>query len=295
MKARSSIPNSAGVTILRLPRYFGRTKALNIGTRTAAGDYLFFLTPEVEAAAHHHSRAPGPPGIRPGSRGRVPFVVEHRIAAGAAVLPPADARYRRRLDSRHHRSRCRGDPSSTATFQAFWSASIFVKGINYLDERYGESLSDAELCYQIRRAGAQDAGPSAGDRFIHSEFALLGIGPHHPGGRPTPRRRGLFRKAFGFVAGHSVPGESRPPRAVHASGWVCFWHYFRTDEDRRITNRRFCISIRYVSPSVLAATRYLTFRQPTADSKSGMQTRRPVVDSLARLHCRRVCVACRST
>src|SRR5260370_41036397 len=38
----------AGVTILRLPRYFGRTKALNISTRTAAGEYLFFLTPEAE-------------------------------------------------------------------------------------------------------------------------------------------------------------------------------------------------------------------------------------------------------
>src|ERR1700693_1957703 len=36
------------VTILRLPRYFGRTKALNIGTRTATGEYLFFLTPAVE-------------------------------------------------------------------------------------------------------------------------------------------------------------------------------------------------------------------------------------------------------
>jgi GT2 family glycosyltransferase len=36
------------ITILRLPRYFGRTKALNIATRTAAGEYLFFLTPEVE-------------------------------------------------------------------------------------------------------------------------------------------------------------------------------------------------------------------------------------------------------
>src|SRR5580692_3380668 len=38
----------AGVTMLRLPRYFGRTKALNIGTRTAAGEYLLFMTPEVE-------------------------------------------------------------------------------------------------------------------------------------------------------------------------------------------------------------------------------------------------------
>jgi len=39
-----------------------------------------------------------------------------------------------------------------ATFQAFFVRKYFVKGINYLDERYGESWSDAELCYQIRRA-----------------------------------------------------------------------------------------------------------------------------------------------
>src|SRR5580692_8088726 len=38
----------SNVTMLRLPRYFGRTKALNIRTRTAAGDLLLFMTPEVE-------------------------------------------------------------------------------------------------------------------------------------------------------------------------------------------------------------------------------------------------------
>src|SRR6202050_2401934 len=38
----------SNVTMLRLPRYFGRTKALNIGTRTAFGEYLLFMTPEVE-------------------------------------------------------------------------------------------------------------------------------------------------------------------------------------------------------------------------------------------------------
>src|SRR5260370_11145162 len=41
----SEFPN---ITILRLPRYFGRTKALNIATRTAVAEYLFFLTPEVD-------------------------------------------------------------------------------------------------------------------------------------------------------------------------------------------------------------------------------------------------------
>ena len=42
-------------------------------------------------------------------------------------------------------------PVEYATFQAFLVRKFFVKGINYLDERYGESWSDAELCYQIRR------------------------------------------------------------------------------------------------------------------------------------------------
>src|SRR5579884_1671887 len=41
----SEFPN---VTVLRLPRNFGNTKALNIGMRTAAGELIFFLVPEVE-------------------------------------------------------------------------------------------------------------------------------------------------------------------------------------------------------------------------------------------------------
>lgn len=36
-----------GVTIMRLPRNFGATKALNIGMRNAAGDYVLILEPEV--------------------------------------------------------------------------------------------------------------------------------------------------------------------------------------------------------------------------------------------------------
>ena len=38
-----------------------------------------------------------------------------------------------------------------ATFQAFLVRKFFVKGLNYLDERYGDSWADAELCYQIKR------------------------------------------------------------------------------------------------------------------------------------------------
>jgi GT2 family glycosyltransferase len=42
-------------------------------------------------------------------------------------------------------------PVEYATFQAFMVRKFFVRGINYLDERYGDSWADAELCYQIRR------------------------------------------------------------------------------------------------------------------------------------------------
>src|SRR5579884_2662932 len=43
----SEFPN---ITVLRLPRNFGNTKALNIGMRTAAAELVFFLVPEVEVS-----------------------------------------------------------------------------------------------------------------------------------------------------------------------------------------------------------------------------------------------------
>lgn len=145
----SEFPN---VTILRLPRYFGRTKALNIGTRTATGEYLFFLTPEVE--------------VLPTT---IPALVA-RLEADAetvAVCPLL-------LDTEAHQAQqfyrlpspetgveltpipidpaAEEVPVEYATFHAFLVRKFFVKGINYLDERYGESWSDVELCYQIRRS-----------------------------------------------------------------------------------------------------------------------------------------------
>src|SRR5512138_2166037 len=48
------------VTFQRMPRNFGATKALNIGARTAAGEYIFYVATEAEVQpdtaaklAHH--------------------------------------------------------------------------------------------------------------------------------------------------------------------------------------------------------------------------------------------------
>lgn len=145
----SEFPN---VTILRLPRYFGRTKALNIGTRTAAGEYLFFLTPEVEVLPTTIPALLGKIESEPEVVGVCPLLVdtEARPAQQFFRLPaPATGLELTPVPI---------DPAAEAaevelaSFQAFLVRKYFVKGLNYLDERYGEFGADAELCYQIRRA-----------------------------------------------------------------------------------------------------------------------------------------------
>jgi GT2 family glycosyltransferase len=140
------------VTILRLPRYFGRTKALNIGTRTAAGEFLFFLTPEVEVLpttipalqarleSDQEAMAVCPLLLNSESQPIQQFFHLPTPATGVELSPAS-------IDTTAEAATV-----ELATFQALLARKYFVKGINYLDERYGESWSDAELCYQIRRA-----------------------------------------------------------------------------------------------------------------------------------------------
>ncbi len=140
------------VTILRLPRYFGRTKALNIGTRTATGEYLFFLTPEVEVL----------PTTVPSLLARLESDSE-AVAVAPLLLDteakPAGQFYRLPtpqtgidLQAVEIDKSAEAVVVEYATFQALLVRKYFVRGINYLDERYGEFGADAELCYQIRRA-----------------------------------------------------------------------------------------------------------------------------------------------
>ena len=115
----------SNVTMLRLPRYFGRTKALNIGTRTAAGEYLLFMTPEVEVLAHHHSVAGRASGVGPGNRRGLPAPGGHPNPAGPAVLPPSDARHRPGSDARQRGQDRRGFPRRVRHFSSLPGAEVF--------------------------------------------------------------------------------------------------------------------------------------------------------------------------
>jgi N-acetylglucosaminyl-diphospho-decaprenol L-rhamnosyltransferase len=141
----------SGVSMLRLPRYFGRTKALNIGTRTATGDYLLFMTPEVEVLpttipsllAHLESD--------PETVAVCPLLLDTQTQPGKQFFRLPTPATGLDLTAVDVDKAAQVFPVEYATFQAFLVRKFFVKGLNYLDERYGDSWSDAELCYQIRR------------------------------------------------------------------------------------------------------------------------------------------------
>jgi GT2 family glycosyltransferase len=139
-------------TFLRLPRNFGNTKALNIAMRTGVGELVFFLNPDIEVAPDTISK-----------------LVEHLEADtdAVAVCPlivnekgtPVPQVYR--LPSPQTGTELavllnpQNDPITVeyATFQAMLARKYFIRGINYFDERYGEFGADAELSFQVKRAG----------------------------------------------------------------------------------------------------------------------------------------------
>lgn len=159
----------------RLPRNFGVVKALNIGMRTASGEFFLFLEPRVEIAPNTVSelvaqldKAPeavalGPLMVAPtgeplpeaGQHGQSPVAGE--IVTRLHVLPLPAELYQACRD---------GDFSSWSTpdteaeslevdfieSPVLLVRSGFMKGMRYLDERYGQHWWDLEICTQIRRA-----------------------------------------------------------------------------------------------------------------------------------------------
>ncbi len=92
-------------------------------------------------------------------------------------------------------------PIEYATFQAFLVRKFFLKGLNYLDERYGDSWSDAELCYQIRRVSRRTlslpqvtALYTPGSPYSESARTILAADNVH--GAAV-----FFGKHYGFMSG----------------------------------------------------------------------------------------------
>lgn len=180
-----------GITMLRLPHNFGATKAMNIATRTAKAEVLFYLSPAVEVApdtvtklADHLEEATDTAAVCP-----LLMDDESRLISNARKIPtPAT------MAAIYRGASVPGVEIDLAAesivveypgLEALMISKQFIKGMNYFDDRYGEYWADADLAMQIRRAQKKirlypairvklhrAPDPLAGDPYFRADRAL---------------------------------------------------------------------------------------------------------------------------
>ncbi|MGA3202458.1 MAG: glycosyltransferase [Bryobacteraceae bacterium] len=140
------------IVMLRLPHNFGATKAMNIGTRTAKGDLVFYLSPDVE--------------VRPDTVQKLADRLENESDAAAVcpLLVDENGEPASRVYKLPTAETFKGEMQPVALDLKAESVNVeypgrdallvrkqFVKGMNFFDERYGQFWADADLAMQIRR------------------------------------------------------------------------------------------------------------------------------------------------
>jgi len=126
-----------GITILRLPRNFGWTKAVNIATRTAKGEFLLLL--------------PNGCQVEPDTVQRLVAVLDSDPRIGAVC--PAGELYA--LPKAGDTSITKA-PASAAEYpfdHPVMLPKLALVSMNYLPDCYGQYYADLELFYKIREAG----------------------------------------------------------------------------------------------------------------------------------------------
>jgi GT2 family glycosyltransferase len=133
---------------IRLPKNFGLTKALNLGIRGAEGDYLLLLHDDARISAESVSQ--------------LADVLETNPDVGAvAPLLEGTPEWREMPSPAHpypewHTAEGGADrdvPSVSGA--ALMLRHQFIRAMRQIDERYGQSGSDADLCAQVVRRAAK--------------------------------------------------------------------------------------------------------------------------------------------
>jgi GT2 family glycosyltransferase len=195
------------LSLMRLPEHFGATKALNIATRTARGEFLLFLSPDVEVAPDTIVRLLESFEAASDAVAACPLLMSPEGVPVWRVLPSPTRELFAQISAG-------GNPPFTAVpdlteesivvaypgRDALLVRKQFIAGMNYFDERLGEYWADADLALQVRRAGKRirlypqirvtvhaPSAPASGDT-IHVSDRIVGAAV-------------LLRKYYGFFAG----------------------------------------------------------------------------------------------
>jgi len=196
----SEFPN---IVILRLPHNFGATKAMNISTRTAKADLVFYLSPDVEVAPETVQKLADTLEADSDAAAVCPLLVDETGKPVSKVfkLPTAESLkgtmtpVEMDLDQESVNVEYPGRDAVLVRKQ-------FVKGMNYFDERYGEFWADADLAIQIRRGLKKIRMYPAIRAVKHADTS-----PDASRGLLAADRAGgaaaLIGKYYGFMAGLS--------------------------------------------------------------------------------------------
>jgi len=134
--------------VIRIPRNFGLTKALNVGVRGAEGDYILCLHEDAEVFPDTIRLLTGILDSQPDVGAVCPLLVDDgdQPAPQLGRFPPDDT---------WRPAQAGAEPVAVDYPRG---AALMIRrqlftAIRQIDERYGQFGSDADLCYQIRRAG----------------------------------------------------------------------------------------------------------------------------------------------
>ncbi len=146
------------IQMLRLPRHFGAVKAMNIAMRTASGDHLFLLEPGLEPAPEALPALSACLEEKPDAVAVCPVVEDAtgEVVTRVRPLPSAAELLSLWQEGEFGGWRtARLDQAQAVEYvrpPVCLIRSRFLKGLRYIDERYGHFGWDLEIAAQVARA-----------------------------------------------------------------------------------------------------------------------------------------------
>lgn len=160
-----------GITVLRLPRDFGRARARNIGVRTAKADLLLFADPAVEFDRDTVEKLMAALEADESAAASVPSFRTTDGQAVSCARPLPDRGLLKQASLGDGELPVNAKPEAIADW-AFLLRRPVLKGMNGFDEkRFSEHWSELEVCWQIRNAGKRIIEAAGAGAILHKDGA----------------------------------------------------------------------------------------------------------------------------